>query len=147
MWGQLSSMRHVTWALCAVSLVASAQEDPLAWFPLRVSTRWTYEHEWKSGNRNRPDVERWSSEETVTGWVMIPEGLVVEREVKEVGNSSGQTVRTKVVALNGQLREVELPGITHPSYLVSRDSQPYLIHANCIYVIGEGWDRQSQSLS
>lgn len=125
--GLLTGMRHVTWVLCAVSFVASAQEDPLTWFPLRVGTRWTYEHEWKSGNRNRPDVERWTSEETVTGWVRIPEGLVVEREVKEESNSTGQTVRT--------------------GYLVARDREPYLVHANCIYVIGEGWDRQNQSLS
>lgn len=139
-------MRHLVLALCSFSLAASAQEDPLTWFPLRVGRRWVYEHEWKSGDRNQPNVDRWTSEETITGRVTIQEGLVILREVKEQGNSTGQTVRTKVLGLNGQLREVELPRIAHPGYLVARDREPYLVHGNCIYVIGEGWDRQSQRL-
>jgi len=91
-------------------------------------------------------VDRWTSEETITGWVTIPEGLVVLREVKEHGNSTGQTVRTKVLGLNGELREVELPRIAHRGDLVTRDREPYLVHGNCIYMIGEGWDQQKQSL-
>jgi hypothetical protein len=76
-------MRYATLTLCALSIAASAQENPLAWFPLRVGSRWIYEHEWKFGDRNRPDVDRWTSEETITGPVTIPEGLVVLREVRE----------------------------------------------------------------
>jgi hypothetical protein len=139
-------MRYVTLTLCALSIVASAQENPLAWFPLRAGSRWVYEHEWKSGDRNRPDVDRWTSEEIVTGWVNIPEGVVVLREVKEQGGSTGQSVRMKVIAPNGQLRDVELPRIAHPGYLVARDSEPYLVRGNCVYVIGEGWDRQNGRL-
>jgi hypothetical protein len=139
-------MRYMTLTLCTLSIVASAQENPLAWFPLRVGSSWIYEHEWKSGDRNRPDVDRWTSEETITGWVTIPEGVVVLRKVKEQGRSTGQTVRTKIVAPNGHLREVELPKIAHPGYLVTRDREPYLVHGNCVYVIGEGWDRQNQRL-
>jgi hypothetical protein len=115
----------------------------LAWFPLHVGSRWIYEHEWKSGDRNRPDVDRWTSEETITGWVTIPEGLVVLREVREQGSSAGETLREKVTAPNGR---IELPKVAHPSYLVARDRDPYLVHGNCIYVIGEGWDRQNQRL-
>ena len=62
-------------ALCVFPIVASAQDDPLAWFPLQVGNHWVYEYEWKSGDRNRPNVDRWTSEETITGWVTIPEGL------------------------------------------------------------------------
>ena len=55
--------------------------------------------------------------------------------------------RTKArAAPNGQLREVELPGIVHPGWLITRDREPYLIHRNCVYVIGEGWDRQNHRL-
>jgi hypothetical protein len=54
-------------ALCAFSMLASAQNDPFAWFPLQVGSRWVYEHEAKSGDRNHPDVDRWTSEETITG--------------------------------------------------------------------------------
>jgi hypothetical protein len=94
-------MRCLVLTLCALSTVASAQENPLAWFPLQVGSHWVYEHEWKSGDRNHPDVDRWTSEEKITSRVTIPEGLVVLREVKEQGNSTGQTVRTKIVAPNG----------------------------------------------
>ena len=139
-------MRYLTLTLCALSIVANAQESPLAWFPLRVGSRWVYEHEWKSGDRNRPDVDRWNSEETITGLVTIPEGVVVLREVTEKDNSSGQTVRTKVITPNGQLREVDQSRNAHPGYLVTRDRGPYLVRSNCVYVIGEGWDGLSQRL-
>jgi hypothetical protein len=139
-------MRNVTFMLCALSLVASAQENPLAWFPLRVGSRWIYEHEWKSRDRNRPVADRWVSEETITGRVTLPEGVVVLREVKEQGSSTGQAVRTKVIAPNGQWREAELPRSAHPGYLVTRDGEPYLVRGTCIYVIGDGWERQNQRL-
>src|SRR5215471_8504677 len=119
--GAVGSMRYVMLTLYALSIVASAQEDPLMWFPLRVGSRWVYEHEWKSGDRNRPDVDRWTSEETITGWVTVPEGLVILREVKVHGNTTAQTVRTM--------------GINHAGYLVMRDREPYLVHGNCIYMI------------
>ena len=60
-------------------LVSSAQDDPLAWFPLQVGSRWRYEHEWKSGDQRQPKVERWITEESVTGSITIPEGIVVAR--------------------------------------------------------------------
>ena len=33
-------MGRLAMALCLFSMVASAQEDPLAWFPLQVGSRW-----------------------------------------------------------------------------------------------------------
>jgi len=121
--------------------VAGAQEDPLAWFPLQVGSRWVYEHEWKSGDRNRPDVDRWTTEEAVTGWVTISEGIVVLREVKRQ-NSTGSTRR--VIAPNGQVRDAQ-EGDTHGA-LTARDREPYLVRGNCIYAIGGGWDGQRQQL-
>src|SRR5213595_3771620 len=94
-------------ALSVLSAVAIVQEDPLAWFPLQVGSRWVYEHEWKSGDRNRPDVDHWTTEETIAGWVTIPEGLVVLREVKELGKTPQRSVR--VIKPNGQVGEVEEP--------------------------------------
>jgi hypothetical protein len=111
----------------AVSLfsgVAGAQEDPLAWFPLQGGSRWVYEHEWKSGNRQSPNVERWTSQESITGTVSIPEGLVVLREVKRLGK----------------------PARAGSAYLVARDQSPYLVRGNCVYVIDNGFDRQSRKL-
>src|SRR5215831_9273661 len=139
-------MRYVILTLCGLSIVASAQEDPLAWFPLRVGSRWIYEHEWKSGDRNRPDGDRWTSEETTTGLVNLPEGIIVLREVKEQGGYTEPSIGTKVIAPNGQLRDVALPRSGHPGYVVTRDREPYLVHGSCVYVIGEGWDQQNQHL-
>ena len=51
----------------------------------------------KSGDRNRPDVDRWTSEETITGSVALPEGVVVLREVKEQRSSTGQTAGIEVL--------------------------------------------------
>ena len=84
--------------LSVFSAVASAQEDPLAWFPLQVGSRWVYEHESKSGDRNRPEVDRWTTEERITGRVTIPEGLVVLREVKQLPNASDQTTTVRAIA-------------------------------------------------
>lgn len=48
--GDVVRMGRLAIALCVFLMVASAQDDPLAWFPLRVGTRWVYEHEAKSGD-------------------------------------------------------------------------------------------------
>jgi hypothetical protein len=132
-------------AFFAFSIMASAQEDPLAWFPLQVGSRSVYEHESKSGDRTRPDVVRWTTEETIAGWVTIPEGLVVLREVKQQSNAARQTVASRTILPNGQLREVRQQ-ISNSGYFVTRDREPYLVHGNCIYVIEGGWDTQRQQL-
>ena len=132
-------------ALCVFPIVASAQDDPLAWFPLQVGSHWVYEYEWKSGDRNRPNVDRWTSEETITGWVTIPEGLIVLREVKNHENSTDQTRTERTIDPNGELRFVQEPSYNR-GVLTRRHGAPYLVHGNCIYVISGGWDAQKQEL-
>lgn len=139
-------MRDVILTLCALSIVASAQENPLTWFPLQVGSRWIYDHEWKSGDRDQPTIERWSTEETVKGWATIPEGIVVLREVKERVNPGDKAVTRRVLGVDGSVRQVIERRASHSGYLVARSSYPYLIRANCLYVIGEGWDPQGQDL-
>jgi hypothetical protein len=139
-------MRGVTIALCAFSIVARAQENPLTWFPLQVGSRWVYEHEWKSGDWNRPAVERWSTEETVTGWATIPEGIVVLRDVKDRVSADEQGVTHRIVAPNGSVRQVHRQDGSRGGYLVARARYPYLIRGNCVYPIGDGWDPQKQDL-
>jgi hypothetical protein len=89
-------------------------------------------------------VDRWTTEETVTAWVNIPEGLVL-REVKQQANASDQTVTVKVITPNGQVREVQQPSYNR-GVRAARDRDPYLVRANCVYVIWGGWDAQKQEL-
>jgi hypothetical protein len=126
---------HLLIALCVFSMVASAQDDPLAWFPLQVGSHWVYEHEAKSGNRNQPDVDRWTTEETISGWVTIPEGLVVLRAVKELGSTPQRTVR--VITRDGQIGFVQEPDYNRNNS-TRRDRAPYLVRGNCLYVIDGG---------
>ena len=133
-------MGGVTVALCALSIAASAQENPLKWFPLQVGSRWVYEHEWKSGDRNRPAVDRWSTEETVTGWATIPEGIVVLRGAKERVDPAEQNVT------HGSVHPLNQQGSSRGSYVVARARHPYLIRGNCVYLISGGWDSQKQDL-
>jgi hypothetical protein len=130
-------------ALCVSSMATSAQEDPAAWLPLRVGSRWVDEHESKSGDRNRPDVDRWITEESITGLVTIPEGLVVLRDVKQSSNPNEQTTTARVIGPNGQLRYVQQPGYNRAAY---SNPEPYLVRGNCIYGIAGGWDSQAQQL-
>jgi hypothetical protein len=130
-------------AICIFSVVARAQGDPLAWFPLQVGSHWVYEHEAKSGDRNLPDVDRWRTEQTITGWVTIPEGVVVLREVKEKGSSPQRTVR--VIEPDGRVGQVQEPEYNR-KILTARDRQPYLVRGNCLYVVSGGWDTQTQQL-
>jgi hypothetical protein len=132
--------------LIVFSMVSGAQEDPLAWFPLQVGSRWVYEHEWKSGDRNQPDVDRWTTEETVTGRVTVPEGLVVLREVKQQANATDQNVTVKVITPNGRVREVQQPAYNRGVH-TAPDREPYLVRGNCVYVfMDRGWDPQKQEL-
>src|ERR1700722_16325145 len=89
-------------ALWVSSMMASAQEDPAAWLPLQVGSRWVYGHESKSGDRNRPDVDRWTTEETITRRVTVPEGLVVLRDVKRPNKSNEPTITVRMILPNGQ---------------------------------------------
>jgi hypothetical protein len=131
--------------VCAFSVVAAAQEDPLLWFPLQVGSRWVYDHESKSGDRNRPDVDRWTTEQTISGWVTVPEGLVVLREVKQLPSPSDQSTTVRAISPNGQLRSVQQPDYNR-SLLTARDREPYLVRRSCVYVIGDGWDGQQRRL-
>jgi hypothetical protein len=125
--------------LALFPFLACAQQDVLAWFPLQPGSRWIYDYEWKSGDRNYPEVDRWTTEVTVTGWVTIPEGIVVLRDAKQEG---GKTITGWMIAPNGQRRYVQHQNV-HP---VTRDQEPFLIHAACVYGIGGGWDARRQQL-
>jgi hypothetical protein len=77
--------------------------------------------------------------------VTIPEGLVVLRESKQQVNPNEKTTTVRAIAPNGQLRYVQEPGYNR-GLLASGEREPYLVHGNCIYRIGRGWDEHRHEL-
>jgi hypothetical protein len=124
-------------------VVLSAQDNPLSWFPLQVGSQWLYENEWKSGDPDRPSVERWTTEESITGWVTIPEGLVVLREVRRHSKTPGEP--TRVLGSDGQAHQVQFN--SDGADVVARQKEPFLVRGSCVYVINNGFDNQSRKLS
>lgn len=113
-------------AACAISWLllartSASQEDPLSWFPLQVGNSWIYQQEWKTGDLQRPEVTRWTTKETITGLLTIPEGLVVLRQVKQQGESRG-------------------------GYVAERGSSNYLVHGSCVYFLDDSWDNGERNL-
>jgi hypothetical protein len=117
-------IRRAALTFCIFSIGMGAQEATRDWFPFQVGSRWVYEHESKSGDRNRPTVTRWTTEETLTERVTVPEGVVVLREATQLTSATGYT----------------------HSALDARDREPYLVSGNCVYVINGGWDSQRHQL-
>src|SRR4051812_6800438 len=121
-----SRMRRLAMALCAFSMMASAQQDPLASFPLEVGSRWIYEHEWKSGDRARPDIDRWTTEETIIGWVKVTEGLVILRDANQRTITRAGSVTHTIIGLNGEVRAEDTQGSSNGARLVAMAKYPYL---------------------
>ena len=113
----------IIWAfvLAWAQPMPAGEGDPFSWYPLRVGSRWTYEHEWKSGNRNSPEVSRWTTSETVTNLLRVPEGLVVKKSVDVQSGSIG-------------------------GHVTVGDNPPYLLHGNCVYGLGGSWDRAAEKI-
>ena len=82
--------------IALLSTLASAQESSLMWFPLKMDTRWLYDHEAKSGQRSRPDVDHWTT------------------------SSTRPASMARVIAPNGEIHYVPQQGDPH-GYLTSRD--------------------------
>ncbi len=70
---------------------------------------WVYQREMKTGDPNQPDVERWTTEETIMARRTIPEGILFLRELKEQA-PAGQKMTSKERAS-----------------LVATDRLPYLV--------------------
>ena len=120
------------------ALVLRAQEDPLTWLRLQVGSSRRYEHEWKSGDRRRPKVEQWTTDERITEWVAVAEGLVVLHEMERHGTSGEQPVR--VLGLDGQTHAASG---SDGAYVIAREREPYLVRGECVYVIDNGFDTRA----
>jgi hypothetical protein len=92
------------------------QEISFDWFPVHIADHWVYQNEQKGGESQRPDVARWTTEETVTDIIRIPEGQIVLRKVQSSGSYKG----------NG--------------YVADYSDGNFLVRSDCIYFLGTAWD-------
>ncbi|MGD0962670.1 MAG: hypothetical protein ABSA57_02070 [Candidatus Acidiferrales bacterium] len=87
--------QHVLLLCLAIAFLLSSQaysQDSVAnWFPVHLGDKWIYEHETRDAgvNGNLPPLEihRWQTEETVTGSSKIPQGTLVEIQVRIIQGS------------------------------------------------------------
>jgi hypothetical protein len=122
------------WRSAAFSIIASficascashAQSDIIsAWFPLQVGNTWVYEKESLDGDMAKPDVERWTTEETITAATSFPElaGTLITKKTKVLAD----TLTPGFIPENDFAKRE--PGETH-----------FLIHQACLYKL-DGWD-------
>jgi hypothetical protein len=91
-----------------------------SWYPLEPSDTWVYEKEALDGYMDHPDVERWTTEETVVRSVEIPElgGTLVTKTIKVLSD----TLSPGYLAGNDRARRE--PPESH-----------LLIYRSCVYVL------------
>jgi hypothetical protein len=102
-----------------------AQDAVANWFPIHVGDKWTYEHTTRDEHgegRAHPEIHTWKTEETIVGSWAVPEGTLVERQVRVIEGSPRGRV----------------------------DPSPaYLIRENCVYAEygGTAWDPQTHQVT
>ena len=112
----------------AVALLSFAQSPPSVaignWFPIHRGDKWTYDHEDRNENGNgraHPMIERWRTEQTVTGSWPIAEGTLIETRAQPVGS---------------------VPPTVH-----IQPNPAYLIRNNCIYESEVAWNPTTHQLT
>ena len=108
----------------SLRLIRQADQDiTSSWIPLKVGEGWAYNVEWKSGDRQQPAVQNWTTEEVVSKLVRVPEGLVVVKDVTTHGRSSG-------------------------AFADGWSASSFLVHNNCLYfLVGRSdWDDTRQRI-
>jgi hypothetical protein len=113
----------LAFAAALLSGQAFGQSAVADWFPLRVGDRWIYAHETRDdagAGKAHLEIHRWETEETIAGWWAVPEGTLVERQVR--------------------LREGSL------GYRLNTDPA-YLIRGDCLYLTDVGWEPRDHQLT
>lgn len=73
------------------------------WYPLQVGNKWIYAHEARYGDVNKPEVDQWTREVTITGHVKLPEGLLILRSSKLLaGSKNAPTNQPHPYLIRGQ---------------------------------------------
>ena len=115
--------RRLSLVFPLLSAAAVAQSADV-WYPTKPGAKWIYAHETRDENghgRDHPEVHRWTTEETITGSWTVPEGMLVERQVRIVEGAPGLGYRVP-------------------------PEQADLIRENCLYR-NVDWDRPSRQLT
>jgi len=76
--------RYLAWIVFLAG-PACAQNAVTDWFPVHVGDKWTYDYESRDdngGGPRHPEIRKWTTEETTVGSWTVPEGLMVERQVR-----------------------------------------------------------------
>jgi hypothetical protein len=100
--------------------VLPAQEAVRSWYPLEAGDTWVYAKESLDGAMDRPNVERWTTEETVVSVVSAPElgATLVTKRVKVLDH----TIPAGFIAANDSTRH-EIP------------EAHLLVRGNCVYLV------------
>lgn len=106
------------------SRLAVSQNAVADWFPVQVGDKWIYLHETRDDTGEgpaHPEIHLWKTEETVVRLSTIPEGTLVELQVRLIEGTAPQWGRA--------------------------DSNPaYLVRGDCLYTSVD-WDHRTHQLT
>jgi hypothetical protein len=117
------------WSLAAFGLVAVsafAQEPAASWYPLEPGDSWVYQKESLDGQMAHPDLERWTTEETIVSRVAAPD-------------LGATLVTTRIKVLSDQYTAQFIPENDRAKRELPESHA--LIYQNCVYVL-DGNDAQ-----
>lgn len=113
----LSVLTFAIFTVFVPSPAIGQQDEAQFAIPAQVGDRWVYAYESKSDYGGKSLlVARWTSEESVTAIIDIPEGRVVLRTTQYKGDYKGNL-----------------------TYASSYSDGDYLIHDGCIYFLRDSW--------
>jgi hypothetical protein len=81
---------RIFFTLIFVSGVVCAQDAVAKWLPIHVGDKWTYEHTTRDEHgegRAHPEIYAWKTDETIVSSWPVPEGTLVERQVRVIEGS------------------------------------------------------------
>jgi hypothetical protein len=106
-----------------------AEEVMPSWYPLQPGDAWVYQKESLDGDMAHPDVERWTTKETIVSATKAPDLL-------------GTLVTKRIEVLSDSLT----PGYLSANNWAKRElpESHFLIHRNCIYLL-DGIDAQGSA--
>jgi hypothetical protein len=124
-------MRHPLFCFGLVFILSGQvypQNAVTEWFPVHIGSKWSYEHETREDNGNgiaHLETHRWKTEETIDGLRTVPQGTIVEIQVRVTDGSP-------------------------PADWPAHPDKAYLIRGDCLYRPEDGetvWDRSRHQLA